>query len=43
MPRVIPKAEVASTIPRSLYARTVKPKRRAIAMLRMRYRRGATL
>ena len=43
MPRVIPKAEEASTILRSPYTRTVKSERQAIATLKARYQMGATL
>ena len=43
MPRVIPKAEEASTILRSPYTRTVKSERQAIATLKARYQMGTTL
>ena len=43
MPCVILKAEEASIVPRSPYARTVKPQRRAMATSWAHYQRGATL
>ena len=43
MPRVIPNTKEANTVPRSPYARTIKPKRRAIATSRARYQKGASL
>ena len=43
MPRVIPKTEEASKVPRSPYTRTVKSERQDIAMSRARYQMGATL
>ena len=40
MPRVIPKAEKANTVPRSPYTHMVRPNRWAMAMSMARYRRG---
>ena len=43
MPRVIPKAEEANTVPRSTCAKMVKPERRAIATSRAYYQRRVAL
>jgi len=43
MPRIIPKAEEANTVPRSLYTRTVKPERQAMATSMAHYQRGHTI
>ena len=43
MPRVIPKAEEANTVPRSLYTQTVKLERQAMATSMAHYQRGHTI
>ena len=40
MPRVIPKAEEANTVPRSPYTQMVRPEMQAMAMSMAHYRRG---
>ena len=40
MPRVIPNAEKANTVPRSPYTRTVRPERQAMTTSMAHYQRG---